>query len=125
MKRKDRDNPEYKEKNRVYQNEWYHKNKDKCLKTRKLRLNKLRHQYHKYKIEKGCFKCGENHPACLDLHHPDSSKKEGNPGTMITQRGWSFEKFKNHFDDLQVLCSNCHRKLHYGHLSRDISMVDS
>lgn len=113
MLRADRDNPEYREKNRAYQNEWYHKNKASALETRRRRYRKLRQQVSDYKSSRGCSKCAETHPACLDFHHPDPSTKEMGPREMITKKGWTFEKLKAEFDTLEVLCANCHRKVHY------------
>lgn len=113
MKRLGRDTPEYREKNRKYQNDWYHQNKESALKTRSQRLSKLRQQYRDYKLTKSCIKCGENHPACLDFHHPDPSLKDVNPSSLMTRKGWSFEKIAAELDLLEVLCSNCHRKVHF------------
>lgn len=113
MPRVDRDNPEYREKNRLYQNEWYHNNKASALETRRRRYQKLRDQVRVYKSERGCSQCGEKHPACLEFHHPDPSIKEMNPQEMVVKKGWSFEKLKAELEQLTVLCANCHRKLHY------------
>ena len=113
MQRLDRDTPEYRKKNRVYQNDWYHKNKESALATRRQRHQQLRKQYQDYKLTKSCIKCGESHPACLDFHHPDPSVKEMNPSDLITKKGWSFEKIAAELDSLEALCSNCHRKVHF------------
>ena len=113
MPRKDRDNPEYRDLNRAYQNAWYHNNRKSALETRKKRYEKLRKQVTDYKVGRGCAQCGERHPACLDFHHPDPSIKDMDPSSMLTQKGWSFEKLKELLDTFDVLCANCHRKLHY------------
>ena len=112
MKRKDRDNPEYREKNRKYQNDWYHQNKESARATRKKRYDEMQQKYRDYKLTKSCIKCGENHPSCLDFHHPDPKIKDVNPSELISKKGWSFEKIAAELDLLEVLCSNCHRKVH-------------
>lgn len=113
MPRKDRDNEEYRQVNRAYQNEWYHKNKASALATRRQRYEKLRDQVREYKVARGCQRCGENHWACLEFHHPDPLVKDIDPSRLITQKGWTFEKLKVELDTFEVLCANCHRKLHY------------
>ena len=113
MKRTDRDTLEYRQKNRKYQNDWYHQNKDSALATRKNRYQQQRKLYHEYKLSKSCIKCGESHPACLDFHHPDPSVKDVNPSELIVKKGWAFEKIAAELDLLEVLCSNCHRKVHF------------
>ena len=55
-----------------------------------------------------CVNCGETHPATLDFHHTDPSVKEANI-TMLDSR----KKMLEEADKCVVLCSNCHRKLHY------------
>lgn len=110
--RKDRQTPEFREKNREYQNEWYHANKASALQTRRKRTDALNAQVREYKVARGCERCAEMHPACLEFHHPDPSTKDGDPGNMARQKGWSFARLKLELDALQVLCANCHRKEH-------------
>lgn len=59
-----------------------------------------------------CFECGETHPACLDFHHRDPKEKEFSIAHM---RGgsYSLDKIKEEIEKCDVLCSNCHRKLHW------------
>ena len=73
-----------------------------------------------YKTEMGCARCGERHPACLDLHHRDSEDK--NPKlSKVKASGraykggsrWgdlSFAEIAAELEKCEVLCSNCHRK---------------
>lgn len=56
-----------------------------------------------------CSQCGENHPAVLDFHHTDPSEKEANPSNIRNRQDFLAEIKK-----CVVLCSNCHRKLHWG-----------
>lgn len=62
----------------------------------------------KYKIEKGCSKCGyDKHPSALDFHHLSSSEKNYNIGEQIGSR--PFEEVQNEIDKCEIVCSNCHR----------------
>ena len=59
-----------------------------------------------------CCRCGEDHPACLDFHHKDSSKKIIEVSKAV-RNGWSLDKIKREIKKCIILCANCHRKLHY------------
>lgn len=58
----------------------------------------------------GCTRCGERDPACLDFHHIDPSKKSFNIGVQLGS--YSLKRVQNELLKCQVLCANCHRKLH-------------
>ena len=60
-----------------------------------------------WKAERGCLKCGEKDPACLDMHHPDPTVKDGDPSRM-----GKFETFLKEAEKCVVLCRNCHAKVH-------------
>ena len=61
-----------------------------------------------------CSKCGETHPAVLDFHHTDN-KEHGIAN--LTNRNNLTNKTKQlikiEIKKCVVLCSNCHRKLHW------------
>lgn len=68
-----------------------------------------------YIVEKkscGCAICGEKDIACLDFHHING--KDFTISQSI--RNVAFDKIKEEVDKCIVLCSNCHRKLHYYNL---------
>ena len=58
-----------------------------------------------------CSKCSESHISCLDFHHLNPDIKEINISMAANQR--SIEHIKEEMDKCIVLCSNCHRKLHW------------
>lgn len=59
-----------------------------------------------------CELCGENRIWVLDFHHKDRKDKENNINDMIKNRN-SIKTIQKEIDKCDVLCSNCHRELHY------------
>jgi len=98
-------------KNKEYQRKHYKENpayyKNKAAKRKK----SIRNYFTQYKQSLGCSSCSENHPSCLDFHHPDSTDKENSVSRMITN-GVAMYRIKAEVEKCVVLCSNCHRKLH-------------
>lgn len=57
-----------------------------------------------------CLKCNYNKSlGALDFHHRDPNKKEFGIGQIHR----SYNKMKKEADKCDVLCSNCHRELHW------------
>lgn len=98
-----------KETERIYQNKYYHKHKEKWIKGTADRRNKIRLALTAYKEERGCAQCGEKHPATLDFHH--NGDKEMCISRMV-QNGRSLNKIMAEVSGCTILCSNCHRKIH-------------
>ena len=65
------------------------------------------------KAESACIECGEDHPACLDFHHRDPATKFF-PVSNAPTRKVSIARLQKEIDKCDILCSNCHRKLHAG-----------
>lgn len=65
-----------------------------------------------YKTERGCIFCGERHPAALDLHHRDPKSKIMHIRGMV-DRTRPVAVIRAEMEKCDVVCSNCHRKLHY------------
>lgn len=55
-----------------------------------------------------CAHCGEAHPATLDFHHIDPAEKE-----ITVSQATSKKQVLVEIQKCIVLCSNCHRKLHW------------
>lgn len=64
-----------------------------------------------YKKTRGCQCCREKHVACLEFHHRDESTKSFN--VMIGGLSVSMETLQAELAKCDVLCANCHKKLHY------------
>ena len=58
-----------------------------------------------------CARCPETHVACMDFHHRDPSEKDGTLSQKVAT--WTLERIKTEVAKCDVLCANCHRKLHY------------
>ena len=72
--------------------------------------------YHSYKENLKCEECGENHPALLDFHHKDSSKKDLDLSAAVNN-AWSVKRLLKEIEKCSVLCCKCHRLLHYNEKS--------
>lgn len=59
--------------------------------------------------------CGEDHIACLTFHHRDPNTKETVRGgiSQCVHQGWSTKRIEAEMLKCEVLCMNCHAKLHY------------
>jgi len=100
------------EKRRAYRRTWYSKNKE-SEKAHVLRRKKeIKKWFLDYKKTLSCVRCGENHPAALDFHHRNQRDKSFGINTKV-HVGYSIDKIKKELEKCEVLCANCHRKLHY------------
>lgn len=99
------------QKRKEYRRKWYilHASSEKShVRRRKL---SIRRWFEGYKSGLKCSICSENHPATIDFHH-HSGKKDFAVGYM-TLNGYSIERIKKELEKCQILCANCHRKLHF------------
>ena len=76
----------------------------------KARLAKL--EFESFKRTLSCQNCGVNHPACLEFHHRDRSEKT-NAVSNLVRRYAQPEQLKREIEKCDVLCANCHAKLHW------------
>jgi hypothetical protein len=59
-----------------------------------------------------CMECGETHPGCLDFHHRNPAEKKFQlVASQMGNRSWT--SIEAEIAKCDVLCSNCHRKLHW------------
>lgn len=96
-----------------YDNEWYNNGGKEIIRNSNSKRNKrLRKKVNDYKKDKKCKACGDSRYWVLDLHHMDPNHKEFSISDMIRQ-GFSEAKLEIELEKCEVLCSNCHRELHY------------
>lgn len=76
------------------------------------RKEKLREWFRELKRGLKCARCSENHPACLDFHHRDRNSKLYTVSYMAGM-GKSKPRILEEIAKCDILCANCHKKLHY------------
>ncbi len=101
-----------KEANRNYQRQWYKKNKKKQM--AKVARNKKKNtaKVREYKQNSTCAICSENHISTLVFHHRNPETKLYTISTMATG-GWGWKTILEEIKKCDILCANCHRKLHH------------
>ena len=107
------------EKQKKAQHEWYLKNKEltyqRMVDARAIR----REWFEDYKRTLKCEICGlagDEYPQILSFHHTNPETKEGNIAQMVNW-GKSRESVLCEISKCQVICENCHRKIHHAEYS--------
>ena len=96
----------------AYNRQWNKDNRDKRLQHERTHRQNKREWLKELKHKLFCIKCGKNHIACLDFHHKNPVEKDMGIAKMLYR--WSKKKIEEEIAKCDVLCSNCHRKEHYG-----------
>lgn len=94
---------------KIYKKQHYENNKQYYIDKAKTYKEKCREELNSYKSKLICANCGESRWWLLDFHHIDPSEKEGEISKLFN----SPNKLKRELDKCIVLCSNCHRDLHF------------
>ena len=97
---------------KIYRDKYYKINKKREQKRITDRKKQLRLFIKDYKNNLKCNRCDENHPATLQFHHKDPTIKETEIATAVN-RGWSIKRIINEIEKCEVLCANCHSKIHW------------
>ena len=58
-----------------------------------------------------CGRCPETHIACLEFHHRNPAKKDFLLSVGVAK--YSLKRLQAEVEKCEVICSNCHRKLHW------------
>jgi hypothetical protein len=87
------------------------KRPERILEYQRRGAERTRRLFNEFMAGKCCSVCGESHPACLDWHHRDPKDKKS-VAKMINGK-FSIENIIAETEKCDLLCSNCHRKLHY------------
>lgn len=98
--------------NRTHQQRWYAQNKELQIQRNNANREKKLTWFIEYKRNLKCELCPESHIAALDFHHCDPKKKRAGINRLINNNN-SLEVIQEEIQKCRVLCSNCHRKLHY------------
>jgi len=107
------------ERRRATSRAWYARHKDSFEDAYLARRNTNRTKcsraiaawYGELKSTLVCKRCGESHPACLQFHHSDPTKKEISIADAV-RRGFGVSRLLAELDKCEVLCANCHAKHH-------------
>jgi len=105
------------ERRKEYQREyhritWYPRHKlDRVERSRKKR-QELAVWYREYKKTLRCMDCGQDHPATLEFHHLDPSKKVVIVSQLLRETT-GLRRLKEEMAKCVVLCANCHRIRHW------------
>ncbi len=106
-------NDECKECQKAYFKEYYKNNKEKHIKRVDKTEKYSRYLLWKYKLEKGCCKCGYNKcPNALHFHHKDPSIKEY---TISQNYHLDWNILLKEIEKCEVICANCHAEEHFNH----------
>lgn len=91
---------------------YYRLNKaDQLARNSKWKRN-MREELDVVKAEIGCKYCPETDPCCLDFHHRVPTEKEYSVSRLIAIQ--NKQQIYAELEKCDVVCSNCHRKLHAG-----------
>lgn len=92
---------------------WYYRYPGRSYEWDVQRRARLRSWVNDRKRARGCSRCGIDDPACLEFHHEDDDRKELGVGKMVN-RMYAKDRITEEMRKCEVLCTNCHRKRHYG-----------
>jgi hypothetical protein len=93
------------------QAEHYRKNKERYIAKAHSAGEANVKWFQEYKKTLKCNRCTENHPACLQFHHIDPSKKEVAVSQVV--RRWGRKRILAEIAKCEIICANCHFKEHY------------
>lgn len=93
----------------------YQENKSAQMERNRINRAKFYEEIAAYKKSKGCKFCEESEPCCLDFHHRSGKEKDGTIGKMMYNLNKKL--VWKEIAKCEVVCANCHRKLHAGKLA--------
>lgn len=94
-----------------YRKNHYNGNKEKYILKAKVNTQTNVDKFNEFKKTLKCSSCTEKRWWILDFHHLDPSEKDIEISKLI--RSGSSKRIKDEIEKCIVLCSNCHRDLHY------------
>lgn len=104
-------NSQCKECHSKYRKEHYLKNKQKYINKAALNKEKFVLWFKTLKKSLKCKVCGEDREWVLDFHHRDPNSKDTEVSKL--RNSGSKNRVLEEINKCDVLCSNCHRDLHY------------
>lgn len=92
---------------------YYSKNKIVLNQKKRKRKTELQNWLKNYKSKLSCEICGESFIPCLHFHHRVNEVKIDNIAKLVN-RGLSKNSILKEISKCDILCANCHIKLHNG-----------
>lgn len=86
--------------------------KRKVSSVRKNKINENREIIKNIKLNSECYLCGDKRHYVLDFHHLVSEDKD-NDISLLVRRASSIDRIMKEIEKCVLLCSNCHRELHF------------
>jgi len=74
------------------------------------------------KKQNKCSNCGDDRWYILDYHHKNSNLKKYEIGDMC-RRGFSEKSILTEIKKCDILCSNCHREIHFLQVDKCSSQI--
>lgn len=93
---------------------YYAANREKHKKEATERNARQQAKYMKWKQTLSCQSCSEDYGPCMAFHHVDPALKEFEISTGLGRYG--VNKLLDEIRKCVVVCSNCHIKIHNGHI---------
>lgn len=90
----------------------YYNNKGYYLDKNKRKRKKVQEWFKKYRETLQCEKCSDSRWYVLDFHHNNDDDKKHNVAKFSREAG-SYKRLLEEIEKCSILCSNCHRELHY------------
>lgn len=108
----------YKDKNtlKLYHKIWdkqrYEQHKEEILARNSQWSREIADWFREYKKTLCCIACGICHPAALQFRHRHRTDKSFSVSDVV-RRGYSIKRIMSEIEKCDVLCVNCHAKLHW------------
>ncbi len=97
---------------RKYMKQYYQNNSAHIKDYIRRREQEIQEFILQQKVGLFCKQCGNDDIRVLDFHHLNKSGKEVSIG-RAAKLGWNKERILQEISKCEVLCSNCHRILHW------------
>jgi hypothetical protein len=96
-----------------YKAKFYKANRNRVIAESRAYRVRINEEITAYKLAIGCFYCDEREPVCLDFHHREEDSKDFTIA-MAFKYGYSRDRIYAEIRKCDLVCSNCHRKIHAG-----------
>jgi len=91
---------------------WYQENKKSSAENKQRYRKERAIWFLELKRQLSCVECGESHPACIEFHHNDETKKFKKISDMVHEP-YNEERILDEIKKCKILCGNCHKKHHW------------